>query len=284
MKFLAWIKNWVRTAADASSRIAFYRRIGERKITEAIGHLAMLAALLWVLPFAVAFFIGMHRGLAVLTDDLRTQVPPGMSVELKNGKLTSNLASPLVLRGKEFTVVFNTATTTLDLAPGETGVVINADGLVQQQGTERDASSFKSAPDFKTTREDLQNGLARWAPLGLFLGSLLALSIVFVVFLSGFIINAALHGLVLLFALKLLKRPWPWRKAFVAAAYASTAPIVLRAVVSFAGQDALGLLPNVLAWAMLAWVAYDAYKQGGPHEPAQQPAVDRPDDGPGQTR
>lgn len=274
MKFLHWLKHWFRTCVAASTRIGFYRGLAGRKTGEAIGHLAMLAVV-WVLPLTVLFFIGLRDAAAGLSEGLRTRIPPGTVFEMKDGTLSNNLQEPLVFREKDATIIVNTASSTLDLSEGEDGIVVGSGSIVQQDGPKREELSFKDAPDFKVNREDLMEQIARWAPLALFLGSLFVLVFLFLAFWAGFLLNALLHGLVLWLLLKIISRPWPWRTAFIAAAYAATASVALRLVLQ--GIEPLAALPDIVYWGFIAWIAYDAHKRGGTHERKEEkPAADGP--------
>lgn len=269
--FLDWIKRWFRTAYEASTRVEFYRRVGDRKTGEAFGHLAMLAVL-WTLPITVMFFIGLRQVTHLLAEGLREDIPPGTVFEMKDGVLTNNLQAPLVFRERGAVVIVNTATTTLALEEGENGVVIDSGTIVQQDGAKREITDYRGAPDFKFGREELMENIRRWAPLALFVVSLLVLVFMFLAFWAGMILNALLHGLVLWLLLKVIKRPRPWRWSFIAAAYAATAAAILRLAVQ--GIERMSVLPDILYWGFIAWIAYDAYK-GGSHE-RKEAAPDRP--------
>ena len=269
--FFAWLKHWARTAYAASTRVEFYRRVGERKTGEAVGHLAMLAVL-WTLPVVVLFFIGLRHAADRVVEGLRTDIPPGTVFEMKGGKLTNNLQAPLVFREKDGTVIVNTATTTLTLADGEDGVVVEREGIFQQDGAKTETLSFHDAPDFKFGREELMEKIGRWAPFALFLISLFVLIFMFLAFWAGILLGALLHGFALWLIFKVIKRPRPWRETFVAAAYAATASVILRLLVQ--GIEPLSALPDIVYWGFIAWIAYDAYK-GGSHE-RKEAAPDRP--------
>src|SRR5690349_1634211 len=98
--FFTWIKQWARTAYEAVTRVEFYRRVGGRKTSEAVGHMAMLAVL-WTLPLTILFFIGLRQVAGHLAEGLRNDIPPGTVFELKDGRLTNNLTTPLVFREKD---------------------------------------------------------------------------------------------------------------------------------------------------------------------------------------
>jgi hypothetical protein len=139
---------------------------------------------------------------------------------------------------------------------------------------------FASAPDFRWTRENMLESIARWTPLALFLGAILLSIAVFGATWIGFLLSVALHGLILWLALKVGKRAWPWKRAFVAAAYAATGPIALNAFLSAAGLN-LSVLSNIWYWLILIWIAYDAIARsvlspgkGGSDAQAEK-AVDR---------
>jgi hypothetical protein len=93
------------------------------------------------------------------------------------------------------------------------------------------------------------------------------------IFWSGIIVNAALHGFVLWLILKALKRPRSWRESFVIAAYAATASVL--ADIVLLGVQRLSSLPGLFYWAFILWIAYDAYK-GGSHERKEGALTDGP--------
>ena len=270
--FFGWIRQWAKTAAEASTRVEFYRGVGARKTGEALGHLAMLAVL-WTLPLTVLFFVGLRQASVRVSEGLRSDIPAGTVFEMKGGRLENNLAAPLVFRGKDGTVIINASGTALTLQEGEDGVVIGAEGVFQRDHGREETVGFKDAPSFRVDREGLMRGIARWAPLALFIASLFVLVFMFLAFWAGIIVNALVHGFAYWLLLKLIKRQRPWREAFIAAAYAATAPSVLRMGVQ--GYAPLASLPGILYWAMIAWIVYDAYK-GGTHERKEAAAVDRP--------
>ena len=269
--FIAWITQWARTAYEAATRVEFYRRLETRRTGEAVGHLAMFAVL-WTVPLSVMFFIGLRQVSNRMAEGLRNDIPAGTVFEMKDGHLSNNLEEPLVFRGKDATVIVNAASSTLSLEEGEDGLVFGGDAIYQQDGDKHETMNFRNAPDFKVSREELMEKIARWAPLALFVGSFLTLIFMFLTFWAGFLLNALLHGFTLWLLLKVLKRPRPWRASFAAAAYAASAPIVLN--LAFSGVPQAQALPDIAYWAYIAWIAYDAYK-GGTHE-RKETAVDRP--------
>lgn len=262
--FLDWMHGWSRDAFAAATRPQAVRGLGERRLGSAFAHLATLTIIFWVLPFAVTFFIGARQGIAAFDEALRTRVPAGAVFELKDGKLSDNLKEPLVVRDPQFTLIVNTATSTVDLAPTEAGIVVTGGGVYQQDGVRRESISFATAPPFKVSREDIQSQLARWAPLALFAGSIVVLLLVFSALFAGFLLSAAFHALALWLALKIWKRPWDWKRAFVTSAYAATGPLFLQAMLSLGGGTALELIPTLLYWGILAWLMYDAIRSATP--------------------
>lgn len=290
MKFFAWLRHWIRTAIAASSRKDFYRHLDGRKPGEAVAHLALLAVFLWTLPFLIVFFVEVPRALRQAADGVRAHVPAGTTFEMKDGTLTSNLQEPLRFSEDGSVVVIDTATATSALPPYAGGpanaIVIGFDGIMQRTGDqEARYTSFKKVPDFSVSREEALAQFARWMPLALFLGAVLVSLAVFGLTLLGFLISVALHALVLWFALKVAKRPWPWKRAFVASAYAATGPIALNAVLSTSGAN-LGAVSDVLYWLILIWIAYDAITRsgtasgkGGSDGRKEEVPVDRPHGG-----
>ena len=279
--FFAWLKHWFRDALQAAIRPKFYRTVIDRKPQAALAHLAMLALLFWVLPFSVMFFSGARDGIRAVSDGLRTRVPVGTTFELKDGKFSDTLTDPLIVRNRDFTLIVNATSSTEDLSASETGIVVNADGVIQQDGFRRQTMSFASAPPFKMTREDLQSEIARWAAPLLFLGAIFVLLAVFATFFLGFFGSAVGHAFALWLALKLFKRPWNWKRVFSAAAYAATGPIALQALLSIPDAD-LSAFPALYYWAFIGLIVYDVVRssppeKGASHERSQEAAVDRPD-------
>ncbi len=284
MKFFAWFRYWVRTAISASSRKDFYRRLENRKLGEGLGHLALLAAFLWVLPFLIFFFVDARQAAGVIMEGLQTRVPPGTVFEMKDGKFSDTLPAPIIAGNQEFKVIINSATSGLALAEGENGLVLSTTGITQQEGPHQQMITFAKAPDFRWTREEIQSGIARWTPAALFLGALIAGLVVFGLTFIGFFLSAAAHALLLWFVLKIAKRPWPWKRAFIATAYAATLPLVLNALLSSAGVN-LGLVPNLLYWLIVIWIAYDVITRSptapgkGGNDAQKENVVDRPGEG-----
>jgi hypothetical protein len=278
--FLNWMKQWFRDANAAATRPSSLRGFGERRLDAALSHLAMLTVVFWVLPFSVMFFVGARQGIAALDESLRTRLPAGTVFELKGGKLTNNMAEPLVIRYPAFTLIVNTATSTLDLAAAENGVVVTETGIFNQDGGRRESVSFATAPAFKVSREEINEDIAHWAPLTLFLGSLFVLMAFFVIMTASFLFSAGFHALVLWLVLKMWKRPWSGKRAFVTAAYAATGPFILQALLTLGNTD-FSVISVVLYWGLIALIVYDAIRsspvpgKGGPDEPEEK-TVDRP--------
>ncbi len=265
-----WLLQWLRDAAAAATRPSFWRRAGERPPSAAFAHLAMLTLLFWVLPVCVLFFGGARQFLASLDATLDTRVPAGATFELRDGKFLTNLDRPLVIRDEGFTFIVNSASSSLDLSATETGVMIGRDAIVRQDGASRQITGFASAQSFRFTREELRDGLARWAPLGLFAIALVLLVLVFALWMAGALLSVLLHGFVLWLALRLWKRPWDWRRAFSSAAYAATGPFVLRAFLTGAG---LGVISGLWYWLLIGWIAFDAIRKS---DPAAAPPPPKP--------
>jgi hypothetical protein len=183
-------------------------------------------------------------------------VPGGTVFTLKDGKFSTSLPGPIVIRNGSFTLIVNAASSTLDLSATETGMMVDETGITQQDGVRREHEALTNAPNFSVTREEIQAGIAEWAPLALFLGAIAALLTVFIVSFFGFVATSAVHAFALWLALKLFRRHWHWRRAFAVAAYAATGPIVLQAILSLAGAD-LNLVFETLYWLFLGWIVYD---------------------------
>lgn len=277
--FFAWMRQWSRDAVAAAFRPSSLRAFADRRPSAALAHLAMLTLVFWVVPFSVNFFDGARQGIAALDQGLKTRVPAGAIFELKDGKLTDNLQDPLIVRNPEFTLIVNTASSTLDLAATETGVVVMPDGVYQQDGVRRESVSFADAPSFRVSREDMQTDIARWAPLVLFLGSLLVLLVVFSILLLGFFGSAVGHAFALWLALKIWKRPWPWRRVFAASAYAATGPIALQAFLTL-GVSEFGFVSTLLYWGLIVWLLYEEIRSSAPgkggRDERKEESVDRP--------
>lgn len=258
--FFAWCARWFREALDAVSRPASYREAAARKPGAALAHLAILALLILVLPASVVFFRSARLGITAVDEGLRTHVPPGTVFSVKDGRFSNTLPGPLVLSDGGVKFIVNDASSTLDLSASETGVVVDATGVTQHFGSRTQRDAFSRTPDFSVTREQLVDGIAHWTPVVLFVGGIAVLLLVFAAGFAWFAASAALGALVFWLALKLFKRPWPWKQAFVVTAYASTGPLVLRMLLSFARTDLDGI-PSALYWLLLAWMVYDVVKR-----------------------
>ncbi|MFA5854157.1 MAG: DUF1189 family protein [Patescibacteria group bacterium] len=263
MRFFAWLRHWINTAVAAATRTDFYRRLDERKPGEAVAHLALLSVFLWTLPFVIVFFVDASRATKSLMEGLRVHVPAGTIFEMKKGAFSNTLSEPLVFGDKEFKVIVNNASSTLALQEGESGLIVSASGVLQRDPLREQKMSFASAPDFRWTRENMLESIARWTPLALFLGAILMSIAVFGAIWIGFLLSVALHGFVLWLALKIGKRTWPWKRALVASAYAATGPIALNALLSAAGLN-LSVISNIWYWLILIWIAYDAITRSAP--------------------
>lgn len=278
-RLLEGLKRYVRTCVEASTRVSFYRRIEERKVGDAVGHLAVLVAALWIVPLAVEFFLAMRNGLEAFNTGLRTRVPPGTVFEMKDGLLTSTLAGPLVFRDASgLVVIIDAASGTAELAEGEAGLIVHADSLVQKDASGRyEVLPFSQIPDFRVTREEIGEWVGRYAPLVILLASVMIIlgSAVGFAFAVGGM--AALYGAVVWLAAKIARRPWPYRRAFLVAAYAATVPVTAKALFGFAGFDG-GFVPIALYWILLGAVLYDAAKKRGDegHERKEPPSAVRP--------
>jgi hypothetical protein len=280
-KFLAWFRDYLRTVGAALTRLDFYRGLGARKASDAVGYLAVLLILLWVVPFSIAFFVGMRRGIESLDAAVRTRVPAGTIFELKDGRLTSTLAEPLVFEQDGMKLVVNTASSTLDLAEGEEGVVVRPEAIVQKAAGRVESLSYADIPGFRMSREEALDRLARYAPVVVLISSLVVLLGVSFALAFSYAIATLVHGFALWLLLRLLKRPWGYRRAWITAAYAATAPLFVKAGAAAFGLDA-GVAPTLLYWVLLGLVAYDEVKRnpaptGGLDGGQEQAAVDRPD-------
>ncbi len=257
--FLSWVGGWARDAAAAIARPASLPAFGERSVGAAFAHLAVLALVSWLLPFSAAFFVSAHGSIVAVDEGIRARVPAGAVFELKDGKFSTTLKDPLIVRERGFTLIVEAASGTADLSATETGIVIARDGVYQQDGLRRESVSFATAPPFRASKEELQAAFARWAPLALFVGASFALGIFFAVLLADFLLAAAFHAFALWLALKLWKRPHSWKRTFVVMAYAATGPLVLQALLVFAGTG-LGQFSSLYYWGLTVWVLYAAVR------------------------
>jgi hypothetical protein len=255
---------FLRTVARCVVDVRFYRAIGHKRTGEAVGYLAVLLTIDWMVPFAVSFFIGARTLLDGLNRDLRRHLPPDAVFEFKDGKMSSNLTAPIVVREGGAAFIVNTATTTLGLEDGEVGIVVNGDGIVQRKGPGvTETVDFKSAPQTRVTKSDLDRALGRLAPLVVFIVALISLLVGAIGLSAGYAVLIAVHGLLLWLAMKALKRPLDRRTALVVAAYASSAPIMAKAIFFWSGVEA-GAIPLVLYWILLGAIAYELRKPEPP--------------------
>ncbi len=263
MRFFSWLRQWIRTVIAAATRTEFYLRFEERKPREAAGHLALLSVFLWTLPFVVLCFFFVGTAVKSIVIGLREQVPPGTVFEMKNGSFSSSLSEPLVFGDEEFKIVINSASGTAALQAGESGLVVSASGIRERTPLREQEASFANVPDFRKSREELLEATVRWAPFAMFLTIAVMSLVVFGSVWIGFLASTALHGSLLWLALKICKRTWPWKRAFVVSAYAATGPILLNAILSASGLN-LGAVSSVWYWLILIWIVYGAVKQSAP--------------------
>jgi hypothetical protein len=258
---------FLRTVARSVVDVRFYRALSHKRPGEAAGYLAVLLTLCWMVPFAISFFIGARTLLDGLNRDLRRHLPPDAVFEFKDGKMSTNLAAPIVVRDDGAAFIVNTATTTLGLDDGEIGLVVNSDGIFQRKGPDDvENVDFKSAPDTRLTKADLDRAFGRLAPVVVFVTALLSLLMAAVLFSASIALLVAANGLLLWLAMKALKRPFDRSTVLVIAAYAASAPIMAKAIFFWSGVDA-GIIPLVLYWILLGAIAYELRKPGPPPAP-----------------
>lgn len=276
MKWLEWWKAWFRTVAKSVSNVAFYREVRLKRLSEAAGYMAVLLALSWMLPFAVSFFLQVRTGLEAFNRGLRTHVPAGTAFEMKNGKLTTSLAEPIVVRSGKSVFIVNTSDSALAPAADEVGLAVGSESIIQKSAPDRtEITSFASFPDFKTTKEGIDawlEGNARWLVL---LTALVVFSVLAILLAAGTGLMVAFHAAVFWMLLRLLKKHWHYKEVYVVALYAATLPVVSRAILTFADVDA-GFIPSALYWVLLAFILYDVYRGGEANVQGQKAAADRP--------
>lgn len=286
-RLIAWWGRYLNAALASASSVAFYRSARDRRIADAAGHVAVLVAVVWLVPFALMFFLDVRQGLSRFMDGFRAHVPPGTVFEMKDHVLSTTLSEPIVVRGEGMAFILNAASSTLELDADEVGVSVGAEALVQKPSPGRsEVVAYAEVPDFRLTKEDVEEWIARYAKWAVFLASLVALVGLAVTIAVGTAFSAAVHALLLWLLLRALKRHWHYRNAFTVALYASTVPILSGALFALARVDA-GIIPTALYWVLLGFVAYDAYRggisppsQGADHDQGKEaPGVDRPGEG-----
>lgn len=233
-----------------------------------------MLTLLWTLPICVMLFVNLRQITERLASGLNSDIPPGTVFEMKDGTLTNNLNEPLVFREENAVVIINAASSTLGLAEGENGIVINSTFFEEREGARSQSVNYKDAPNFRISREEAISAVTRWAPLVIFLGSLFVLVLMVLVFWGGLVATAIVYGFMLWLMFKIIKRPHRWRQTFVIAAYAATASTLTRMVLQAFGF--FSALPDLIYLGFILWIAYDTYK-GGSHEPKEGIVPDGPD-------
>jgi hypothetical protein len=261
--FVHRVSAFLRTSYRSLFDMTFYRGIRHQPLGGAVSYLAVLIAALWLAPLMVGFFVGARQGLDQLRLAVRKHVPPGAVFEFKDGRLSSNLADPIVVQepNSRAVLIVNSASSSLKLADDEFGVAIGAEGLTQKRSPGHSESvSFKSVDDRRFSRGDVEDGIRRYAPWLLLIVALITL-VAMSLILAGWH-GAAVFGFGLAFFLltRLLKKPMRYPEAVVIAAYAATGPIILKSMMSWTGADS-GLIPAAFHWILLGFILYD-WKRG----------------------
>lgn len=242
--------------------LRFFREAREKKPSEAVGYLAVLVILVWIIPFAMVFFSGIRTGLDTAIKSIRQHIPAETKFEIKDGKFTNTLEAPVVIREGQMTFIVNTATSTLELADDETGFMIGQDGLVSKEApSHMESVGYDEFPNFEITRSGVDEWIAKYARWVILLASVVALLFFSIAVAVGYAAYLLFHGFLFWLALKIFKRPLKYAKAFTIAAYAATMPIIVKAVFSWS-QVEIGRTATYLYWILLAFIIYDFRKKG----------------------
>ncbi len=261
------LSSFSRTVFKSVSDVKFYRGIRHKPLKETIAYLSLLIAFFWMVPYLVVFFVGVREGIDAFNRNLRTYVPAGARFEMKKGRFSDSLRSPIVIRGEGTVFILNTATTTLTLRDKEYGMAIGAAGIVERKddGT-LDTIGYSTVPDFQTTKEGIDDWISAYAPWVVLLLAVFSFAAIYLMVSAGYAVVILAYGFLLWAALKLFKRPRSYRESFIVAAYAATGMIILKSALFWSGFDS-GLIPSALYWILLAFIVYDAIKGEVSHEP-----------------
>lgn len=259
-KILKSWRNYSRTVIRSVTDLRFYREVRHKKVSATIGYLAVLLILFWIIPFSIAFFVGIRKGLDTFVLNLRTAIPLGTEFTMKDQKLTSNLTEPIVIRDQGLSIIVNTASSTLELDEGEVGVVVGSQAIVSKKAPDHfETVGYSTIPDFSISREGLDEWVGKYARWVILLVAVLSITILTVTLGAGYGIYIMAHAFFLWLVLRLLKRPLKYSAAFTITGFAATMPIILRSVFNWSGTDS-GLIPTLLYWVLLAFIIYDAYR------------------------
>jgi len=275
---MAAVRAFFRTVVRSMTDLRFYREARRRRVPDAVGYLAVLLIVSWLVPFSVDFFVGVRRVNDAIVSGLRAYVPPDATFTMKDGKLTSNLERPIVFGHGDFTLIVNSASSSLALSEDETGVVVNQDVIVQHEGAGRvQLVSYTDIPDFETDRSGMERWIAAFGPWLVLLVSTAAILAFSLALALGYGAFVLLHALILYVVMRLLKRRLPFARAFTVAAFAATVPVLLKAIADWNMAD-IGAAPTYLYWILLGFIAYDFRKeaQDGIQSPSHGEKADRP--------
>jgi hypothetical protein len=260
--------------------LRFFREALLRRASDAVGYLAVLLILTWVIPFSLEFFIAARNLNDAVVSGIRRNIPADTTFTMKDGVFTNDLADPIVIEANGLRFIINSATSSLALADDEIGIAVNRDAIVQREGADRiRIIGYSDFPDFEIDRAEVDGRIAAYGPWVILLVSTVALFVFSLSLAVGFGLYVLLHGFILSVVLRLAKRPIRYSRAFTVAAYAATLPIVIKAVADWSRTD-IGSIPTFLYWLILAFIVYDFRKEGTHgHEAAKPKEADRAPEG-----
>lgn len=254
------IKQFFRTVFHVCADLRFFREVRNRSVADAIGYIATLLILTWVIPFSVSYFVGVRTMNDALISGLRENVALETRFTLKDDIFETNLEEPIVLRNNGFVFIVNSATSSLALGEDEIGIAINRDALVQREGVDEvNVIDYSDFPEFELDRTGVDNWIATFGPWMILLISIIIIFGFALVTALGFGVFVSLHALAFRFAMKMMKQALTFAEAFVLVAYAATVPILMRAIADITGAK-LGIVPTLLYWMLLGFVIYDFKK------------------------
>lgn len=271
--------NFARTFSRSMTDLRFFREARRQRPGKAIGYLAVLLILFWLIPFSIEFFIGLRKANDAVVSGIRTHVPADARFVMSGGELTTTLEEPIVVEEGGFTFIVNASSTSLSLEEDSVGLAINRDAIVQREGPDAvQVIGYQDFPDFEVDRRGLDAwvaGYGPWLVLLIVTVTLIAFTLAVGV---GFGLLTLIHALLFSLAMRALKVRMRFSSAFSVAVHAATVPVVVRAVADWSGAD-IGSAATYLYWILLAFIAYDFRKEAAHGNQKTSPEADRAPEG-----
>lgn len=266
-----------RTVLRSVTDIRFFREAREKKVSDAIGYLAVLLILTWLIPFTVQFFVGARAVNEAVVSGVRLHVPADATFTMRGGIFTNDLEEPIDVTQNGLRIIVNSASSALSLSEDEVGIAVNRDAIVQQESRDRvQVIGYSDFPDFEFDRAKADDWIAAAGPWIVLIVSVVAIFTFALALAIGFGTYVVVHAFALSLGLRIMKRPLPYGRAFVVMAYAATFPIIIKALADWSGTD-IGSAPTFLYWIILAFILYDFRKEvAHGHETQKSETPDRP--------